>query len=873
MPLNSPQTSYYQSNTVIHDPQPTETHCGFLLTSRWYEGEHTTELEFWFTSNRGPLCVVIEQPSVCFISLVEQEKAQRLARAEGIQLTWRAVQLTSFSLQPVIACYLRQADIYRLKYLLSDWDIDVWEFDIRPTDRYLMERFIRSGVEITANWQSCGQEDDLAGGNYLLCRQDNMQPPFTEPVDSVASSYVKTNSKIRIKPSQSAIENAELTVLSVDIETSFPKVGKKDRIFSIACHGKAVINGVLETVNHIWMIGSTDSPAAEHCKYLPSETELLITFFAEIQRLDPDIIIGWNFIQFDMEFLQRKCEELALPFMLGRNRQEVSWRHDQTKTNRSYVHVPGRCIIDGIEMLRQAQYHFESFALDAVAEVLLARNKLISGEAKVYEGYDHEIEYLFDHDKPALADYNLEDCILVADIFKQTELIDFAIQRSSLTGLLLDRMGGSVAAFENLYLPLLHRAGYVAPNYGEGYSDIKSPGGFVMDSRPGLYDSILVLDFKSLYPSIMRTFKIDPMGLIEGLKAQQFKQTDNVINGFNGGLFDREKHCLPDLITMLGQQRDQAKKDKNHHLAQAIKIIMSSFYGVLGSEGCRFFDMRLSSSITQRSHEVIQRSAQWITTQGYDVIYGDTDSVFVWVKEKKTQQQADVIGKQLSTGLNDWWQKTIAEEHQLKSLLEIEYETHYQRFFMPSIRGAETGSKKRYAGTVQKVSASGAVTIETIFKGLEAVRSDWTPLARAFQRQLFHCVFSELPFTDWMKSEIAELMAGKKDEQLIYRKRLRQPLSEYQKNVPPHAKAAAVLELWRKQQGLPLLYQNRGGWIQYLMTTSGPQPLSVYEQARGCLQIDYQHYLEKQLAPVCDGLLGLYDTSFAKICGQQMSLF
>jgi DNA polymerase-2 len=116
-------------------------------------------------------------------------------------------------------------------------------------------------------------------------------------------------------------------------------------------------------------------------------------------------------------------------------------------------------------------------------------------------------------------------------------------------------------------------------------------------------------------------------------------------------------------------------------------------------------------------------------------------------------------------------------------------------------------------------------------------------------------------------------MLGKKNQQLIYRKRLRRPLSEYQRNIPPHAKAAAVLELWREQQGLPLLYENRGGWIQYLITTNGPQPIEVYDSVKSALQIDYQHYLEKQLAPVCDGLLQLYDTSFAEICGQQMSLF
>ena len=831
----------------------TVSQYGFLLTSRWYEGEQTTELEFWFASQAGPLCVCIEQPSVCFIPAIEQDKAEKLARAEGLELTCRRVELESFSLQPLIACYLRQQDIYRFNYLLNDWDIPVWEYDLRPTDRYLMERFIRGGAEIHGVWQP--------RDGYSLCQQG------------------------RMKPSAEAIAQTDLSILSVDIETSFPKKGLPDRLFSIALDGEIFIEdsaGIRkkERISLIWMMGDESSPAAEHCQYVETEQLLLETFFNEMQRLDPDVIIGWNFIQFDMDFIQRKCDELELPFILGRNQQEVSWRHDQnnsTKTRvRSYVHVPGRCIIDGIEMLRQAQYQFESFALDNVAEELLDRKKLLSGSFS-HKDYNHEIEYLFDHDKPALAAYNLEDCTLVWDIFQQTELMDFAIQRSSLTGLLLDRMGGSVASFENLYLPLLHRAGYVAPNYGEGFSDIKSPGGFVMDSRPGLYDSILVLDFKSLYPSIMRTFKIDPMGLIEGLKAVDLGNVEQGIEGFNGGYFDREKHCLPDLITMLGEQRDQAKKEKNHHLAQAIKIIMSSFYGVLGSDGCRFFDMRLSSSITQRSHEIIQRSAQWIKTQSYDVIYGDTDSVFVWLKEKKNQSQADTIGRRLSADLNSWWQQQIQKEHQLESKLEIEYETHYQRFFMPSIRGAETGSKKRYAGTVHTVLSSGKEHVETVFKGLEAVRSDWTPFARQFQQQLFQRIFSERPFEEWMKEEVSELMLGKKDQQLIYRKRLRQPLSEYQRNVPPHAKAAAVLELWRQQQGLPALYQDRGGWIRYLMTTSGPQPIEVYESSQGGLQgglqIDYQHYFEKQIAPVCDGLLVLYDTSFAEICGQQMSLF
>ncbi|STM40815.1 DNA polymerase II [Escherichia coli] len=122
-----------------------------------------------------------------------------------------------------------------------------------------------------------------------------------------------------------------------------------------------------------------------------------------------------------------------------------------------------------------------------------------------------EIDRRFAEDKPALATYNLKDCELVTQIFHKTEIMPFLLERATVNGLPVDRHGGSVAAFGHLYFPRMHRAGYVAPNLGE-VPPHASPGGYVMDSRPGLYDSVLVLDYKSLYPSIIRTFLIDPSG-------------------------------------------------------------------------------------------------------------------------------------------------------------------------------------------------------------------------------------------------------------------------------------------------------------------------------------------------------------------------
>ncbi len=223
-----------------------------------------------------------------------------------------------------------------------------------------------------------------------------------------------------------------------------------------------------------------------------------------------------------------------------------------------------------------------------------------------------EIDRRFHEDKPALATYNLQDCELVTRIFHKTEIMPFLLERATVNGLPADRHGGSVAAFSHLYFPRMHRLGYVAPNLGE-IPPQASPGGYVMDSRPGLYDSVLVLDYKSLYPSIIRTFLIDPVGSVEGLAQPDDRHSTE---GFLGARFSREKHCLPGIVGQIWHGRDEAKRQHNKPLSQALKIIMNAFYGVLGTSACRFFDPRLASSITMRGHAIMRQTKALIEARG-----------------------------------------------------------------------------------------------------------------------------------------------------------------------------------------------------------------------------------------------------------------
>ena len=447
----------------------------------------------------------------------------------------------------------------------------------------------------------------------------------------------------------------------------------------------------------------------------------------------------------------------------------------------------------------------------------------------------------------------------MGDFFEKLDLLNFAIERSHLTGLALDRSGGSVASFDYAYLPRLHRAGYIAPNLGELQSDVISPGGYVMQSIPGLYRNVLVLDFKSLYPSIIRTFNIDPFAF--WYAKHQGLEKDEIIPGFNGVFFSREKSLLPGIIDELWHAREQAKRESNKALSQAIKIIMNSFYGVLGSQGCRFFDPRVCSSITLRGHEILQKSRDWLEGQGHKVIYGDTDSVFVWLGNDCTDQQALKWGYDLQSGLNQWWQQQLREAYTLESALEIEFETHYTHFLMPTIRGSVEGSKKRYAGIIKKQGADGKWEEELVFKGLENVRTDWTLLAKDFQQQLYEKIFFQTPYQSYIREVVAKLIAGGLDDQLVYQKKLRRPLTQYVKSNPPHIKAARLFEA-KNRTAL-----RRGDRIEYILTLNGPEPIQ-YQQS----PIDYQHYIDKQLKPIANSILSFIDDDFERIINAQMVL-
>jgi len=770
-----------------------ESEKGFILTSSSTDTGGRAEVCYYGRGESGPFKVVITNPKAVFFTRQESH----IPESPG--LIMRNLELRTFNGEKVKGLYFDSFDhYYTVRRDLQNKNITIYESDVWPADRYLMERFIHTGVMIS------GEPD---------CKE-NVEGRLT----------VWTNPKLT--PEQ---YNPDLKWLSIDIET-----GQRGELYSIALYGTFRQS----EYKKVFIIAEEDE--TDGVSYLipeQSEKRLLLDFIKEVRDYDPDLIIGWHVIGFDLKLLAEKCAHLSIPFSIGRSRKPVKL----AERNRGLydADIDGRIVIDGPQTLRTAFFKFEDFTLETVAQAVLGKGKDIRPD----EDKIAEINRRFKEDKKALAKYNLEDAVLVTEIYRTTRIIEQLKTRSLITGLPMNRVGMSVAAFDFFMLPGIHRNGFVAPDVKDIIPGPHAAGGLVFTSFPKLYPHVVVLDFKSLYPTIMQTFFIDPLSRLE----TAFDPVETPV----GIKFSRSRHVLPEYLEKLMVMRSKAKEKKDTNLSQAVKILMNSFYGVMGTTGCRFYHPDLPSAITGTGQWILRTTADYLRSAGYDVIYGDTDSVFVLLKQEE-HRDPDGAGKELADRVNNFLNEKLMKDFGVQSRLEIEFEKHYRKFFLPAMRSSKGGARKRYAGLLNND------TME--FKGLEVVRSDWTALAKEFQSELFRRFFHGLEIRNWITAFVSDLKKGNKNDLLVYKKKLRRSQEKYVKTTPPQIKAARLLD----PEGKMKLRA-----ISYIMTVRGPVPVQMNPT-----DIDYQHYIDKQLKPLADGVLFTMNDSFDEIIsGKQLDLF
>jgi DNA polymerase-2 len=707
---------------------------------------------------------------------------------------------TTFSGRPVVRVEVpTPSGTPPLRERLSRAGIRTYEADVRFAMRPLIDRGIRGSLEIR------GQGRPAPGIGLVF------DDPEIAPADWAPSP----------------------TVLSFDIETD----PQAHRLLSIALYGCGVSEVLLLTPP-----GGSCPDGAEACA---TEKELLAAFCSRVRAIDPDVLTGWNVVEFDLAVLQRLGARLGVPLEMGRAPGALRLRTLGSSRGLREATVPGRVVLDGLALLRGAFVRMESYTLDAVARAVLGEGKTLTGRGRA-----DEILRLFEEDRESLVEYNRTDARLVVEILERLELVELAVERSRLTGLPLDRVSSSIAAFDFLYLSELGRRRIVAPSVGSvATAEEPQGGGHVLEPLPGLYSNVVVLDFKSLYPSLIRTFQIDPLNLVRNADAEP---EADVMVAPNGAAFARRRGILTDMLDEIMPRRAEAKRAGDAVKSHAMKILMNSFYGVLGTPASRFHDPRLANAITSFGREVLLWSRERIETEGRRVLYGDTDSLFV-ESGARSAEDAQRFGATLADALTRDLAAHVARRWNVESRLELEFERLYLRLCLPALRHGTAGARKRYAGLVE---GSGGPRV--VFTGMEAVRGDWTDLAREVQRELYARLFADRPVDEYLRQVVAELRTGAHDGGLVYRKALRKAPEEYTATTPPHVAAA------RKIPG------KRRGRVSYVITTAGPEPADARESP-----LDYPHYIEKQLRPVAEPVLALLGLDFARVAGteRQMSLF
>jgi len=447
-----------------------------------------------------------------------------------------------------------------------------------------------------------------------------------------------------------------------------------------------------------------------------NETAMLKAFVSYIIARDPDVLSGWNFVEFDMPYITGRMERLGL------RADTLARIPGQTERNA----LRGRALFDLLTAYKKMHATLkESYRLDAVAleEV---------GEQKVR--YTGTISDLWKKQPALLVEYNFKDVELCVAINKKDNIIEFYREIARYVGCPLDKTLNSSSVID-VYVLRKASGLYVLPSKGFANAE-EFEGATVFEPSKGVRENVVVLDLKSLYPMAMMTINASP----------ETKDPNGELKAPNGIRFKKQPDGLTrSIISELLKERDEKKALRNtfafgspqyvmYDMQQnVLKVIMNTYYGVSGYTRFRLFDREIGSAVTSVGRAIIEHTRRVIEQQGYKVIYGDTDSCMVQLPpldQEKTIELARVIEKRLNESYQEFAKTELnADTH----FFSIKFEKIYARFF-------QAGKKKRYAGSL--VWKEGKTVNETDIVGFEIKRSDTPQITKVVQMRVMEMILA-----------------------------------------------------------------------------------------------------------------------------------
>ena len=585
-----------------------------------------------------------------------------------------------------------------------------------------------------------------------------------------------------------------------------------------------------------------DKEYSEECE---SEEELLKRFCEIINKRNPDIITGYNTDEYDFDVLRDRFQHHNMEMKIGRNGERMKFnRRGRFKGAR----IKGRPHLDlypFITHILAPGLDSETLDLDSVAQEMLGENKENMSWEEMKQSWKNK-ENLEEFAKYALKDseltYQLSEEIVpqIRELARITGLTHFDACRLTYGQLT-----------ENFLIREAHQRNQIAKNR-PGMDNRRKrqrqtayTGGFVYTPEPGLYENIATFDFRSLYPTVMVSHNISPDTLNLEKCEDRFE-----LEEFEYDFCQDEQGFFPQLIQELVKDRYEIKSEmkelkqgKAEYKAldseqKAKKVLANSFYGYLGYEGARWYSRESAEATTYLGRKYIEETIEKAEEKGFEVVYGDTDSVFL--KKDNIREEMDEFLDEVNSDLPEF--------------MELEFEGFFKRGFFTSTDSGE-GAKKKYA----LLDESGGLKIT----GFEQVRRDWSPIAKDTQKQVLRRVLEDdvEGAAELVKDTIKRLKEGEVPvEKLRIYTTLTKPPEEYDSKAP-HVEATKKA----KKRGDTIEPETT---IDYVITNTGSSISDKAELTKYAESYDPGYYVENQILPVTLRVLKVFGYTEGQLKGK-----
>ena len=714
-----------------------------------------------------------------------------------------------------ISCFF-STDVPKVRDIVKEWkdDEETYEYSINFYKRYLIDNQIEGWVEV---------EGKEVKGNYQ------------------ADKVIKIS---KIRPLEKS-DIPKLKMLAFDIEVVEEEGKQKITVLSMMSDG-------FERV----LTYKKDKHYGKYVDVLDNEEGLLKRFVELVKEQDPDVLLGYNTDQFDFQILRDRAEEYPkFKLILSRDMTRMKFSR---RARVSTARLKGRIHIDlfsFIDTILSPQLQTEVLTLDAVSSELLNDKKISMDYEEITEAWRKS------KDLAKLAEYCLKDSELTLRLGKF--MVPQIYELAKISGQLM--FDTSRMTYSQLVEWYLSKKAFsmktVIPNQPK-WDQVQerrqySPyvGGFVKEPIGGLHDDIAVVDFKSLYPSIIATFNISPETFnCKDCRKDGYKVPDRKY------WFCKKKKGLvstviKDLIDRRSEIKQRMKKTKGSEERErlnneqfAVKTIANATYGYFGFAGSKWYCRECADSSAAFGRFYIQKVIKEAEEEGFTVVYADTDSMFLKVRGS------------LKAKVRKFLNKT---NKLLPGIIELDLQGIYKRgIFIP--RGVGPGTaKKRYAMMDEK----GVLTI----RGLEKVRKDWSNVAKDTQEKVLKLVLEKKDVNGavkYVRSVIKDLNNGKIPlKELIIVEQLTKPLSEY-KAVGPHVVAARKIKERGRPigEGMPILFviiKGKGS------ISERSEPFEDVELK----DVDNKYYISHQIVPAALRVLAVMNVTEEELLGESLKNF